>query len=80
MADRTRVVAELLAQRMAVHAFCEDHPETRPERGCPFCEDRAAYAAWLASGGRDYRSRAGGPSISLTELRRLHEEEARDRG
>lgn len=60
--------AEMLAERMSNHAECDDHPEAHPGPGCPFCLDRAAYAAWLAAGGRDYRRRDGGPSISLPEL------------
>lgn len=60
--------AYLLASRMAHHAECDTHPASQPDQGCPYCMDRAAYAAWLAAGGQDYRPDYGGPGVTLGEL------------
>lgn len=68
-----RAVAERLASRMANHAYCEEHLEDRPESGCPSCQDRSVYAAWLAAGGQDYRWEPSGQAVSLMELRRTNE-------
>jgi hypothetical protein len=61
-----RQIAELLAGRLASHAFCDVHDKFDP--GCPFCRDREAYMAYLKAGGRDLRPQLDGPSISLSEL------------
>lgn len=45
----------LLAERMAIHADCETHRPSRPDPLCGYCEDVAVYAAYLATGGKDYR-------------------------
>lgn len=47
-----------LAQCMASHASCDVHSASEADEACPFCEDRAAYAAYLKAGGRDYRNLA----------------------
>uniref|UniRef100_UPI003F490DD1 hypothetical protein n=1 Tax=Streptosporangium sp. CA-235898 TaxID=3240073 RepID=UPI003F490DD1 len=60
--------AEKLAERMANHAHCDDHPPSQANPQCPFCLDRAAYSTWLASGGRDYQPKHGGLSVSLDDL------------
>ncbi|MEU4576065.1 hypothetical protein [Nonomuraea sp. NPDC023979] len=66
--------AALLAQQMAAHAYCDSHPTEQAQADCPFCADRAAYEAWLAAGGHDYRPAPhAGQSVSLDELRREHE-------
>ena len=63
-----RAAAEVLAERMANHAHCDEHPTSRANPQCPYCQDRAAYSTWLASGGHDYRPRLVGSSVSLDEL------------
>lgn len=63
-----RAMADRLAMRLANHAHCGKHPESAPRDDCPFCEDRAVYLAYLAAGGTDWRFRAAGRSVSLTEL------------
>jgi hypothetical protein len=60
--------AEKLAERMAHHADCEEHPKSQASPQCPYCLDRAAYSTWLASGGRDYQRRPSGPSVSLANV------------
>jgi hypothetical protein len=57
MATRTswRQVAEMLASRLSVHAFCEQHRLSDARPDCPWCRDRAAYRAYLAAGGREMR-------------------------
>lgn len=66
------LMAERLATRLAEHAGCCDHTEAAPGRGCPFCEDRSAYLAFVAAGGRDYRdgSASQGEPVSIFEVRR----------
>lgn len=65
-----RKIAELLADRLATHAFCGQHHASTPDPDCPFCGDRAAYQAYLAAGGNDYRPKppAGGKAVLLQEL------------
>jgi hypothetical protein len=67
-----RQLAARLAERLAAHAFCDTHAEAAAEPdSCPFCADRAAYAAWLDAGGRDYRDpREGAPVDIFDVLRR----------
>lgn len=74
-ASKWRPVAERLAQQMAAHADCEIHPEDQSQKGCPSCDDRSAYAAWLGAGGRDYRpvDPPGTRTVSVWELRAEHE-------
>ena len=48
-------IAKRLAQQLASHADCEYHSEADSDPACPFCADRAAYGAWLAAGGHDFR-------------------------
>jgi hypothetical protein len=69
-ARRTR---DRLAEQMASHAHCDDHPTSAADVNCPFCADRSAYLAYLSAGGRDYRPSVDGPSITLAELRRRTE-------
>lgn len=68
MPEKLLTAAEELAERMANHAHCDEHPASRADSQCPYCLDRAAYSTWLASGGRDYRPRRSGRSVSLEEL------------
>jgi hypothetical protein len=65
-----RAIAELLAERLAVHAFCPQHSLSDAEPDCPFCADRAAYWKYLAAGGLDFRMTApeGARSVPLSEL------------
>lgn len=72
-ASLRRTAAEALARQMAIHAFCDTHSEANPDADCPFCQDRAAYALWLASGGKDYRVVIDGTLVPLTELIRRYE-------
>jgi hypothetical protein len=58
-----------LAERLANHAFCDEHPEREASPECPFCLDREAYRAYLDSGGNDYRPDTSGPGVSVFELR-----------
>ncbi|WP_433520106.1 hypothetical protein ACQP2T_63940 (plasmid) [Nonomuraea sp. CA-143628] len=48
-------LAGRLAARLANHAYCDFHPEAKSDPECPSCDDRAAYKAWLAAGGNDFR-------------------------
>jgi hypothetical protein len=41
-----KYVAAALAERMQYHNYCDDHREITPD--CPFCDDRAAYALYVA--------------------------------
>ena len=65
-----RRVAEILAERMANHAYCSAHTFSAPGRDCPFCADRAAYQIYLDKGGFDYRmgTPAGAKAVPLQEL------------
>lgn len=63
-------LAAVLADRLASHAFCDQHPASHPEPDCPWCGDRTAYRAYLAAGGRDFRIKAEGRSVPLAELSR----------
>lgn len=59
--------AELLARQLAAHADCEAHVRFNPD--CPSCCDRAAYLAYLAAGGRDFRPQEPElGSVTLDEL------------
>ena len=40
-----RRIAVTLAGRMQHHAYCETHAQHNED--CPFCKDRAAYAAYV---------------------------------
>ena len=66
-----REVADVLAERLAHHAFCNAHSAARPDADCPFCRDRAAYEQYLAAGGTDYQPRPepGARLVPLAELR-----------
>lgn len=70
-----RTIAAHLAERLSNHAFCVDHSEQKPDPDCPWCEDRAAYLAYLEAGGFDHRPEPTPESetISLWELRQQHE-------
>ncbi|MEU6725537.1 hypothetical protein ABZ917_17660 [Nonomuraea wenchangensis] len=48
-------VARQLAVQLAAHAVCEEHSIAMSDPACPSCQDRAAYKAWLAAGGSDFR-------------------------
>lgn len=68
-ASRAELLARLLAGRLAAHADCESHTEnTADPDNCPFCADRAAYAAWLEAGGEDFRDRRQGRTIAIEDL------------
>lgn len=80
-----------LAERLANHAVCDQHPEDRVDPGCPFCRDRSAYLAYVNAGGRDHRHFVTGAtvdaydvltgkarSITLTELIKQDREEYPD--
>lgn len=62
-----RAITRLLAERLAAHAHCDLHPVTSPEPGCGYCQDRAAYLAYLAGGGHDFRL-PGGEEIHLSDI------------
>lgn len=65
-------IADRLAIQLASHAFCDEHPASRPAPDCPFCADRATYAAYLAAGGKDSRigsEFAGVPSVPIHQLK-----------
>jgi hypothetical protein len=67
-------VAERLAGRLANHAFCETHGPGRPDPDCPFCDDRTAYAEYIAAGGYDHRPIfEGGQILSFKEWKALAE-------
>lgn len=51
-------LARVLAERLAHHAVCGDHPQATPMSGCGFCEDRAVYQMWLAKAGKARTRRA----------------------
>lgn len=50
-----RAIADVLAQRMHNHAYCNQHPAAKPEPGCPFCEDRLAYGQFQLAESRERR-------------------------
>lgn len=69
LAGGGRAVTRLLAERLAEHAHCDQHAVSAPEPGCGYCQDRAAYLAYLAAGGPDYRTPDGGGSeVPLSDL------------
>ena len=72
-----RRIAERLADRLSVHAFCESHPASAPDPDCPFCGDRTAYQAYLNAGGQDCRRRppAGKPVPIAEWMMRTREEQ-----
>jgi hypothetical protein len=71
MSDKWKKVAEVLASRLVMHAFCREHKADSPDPDCPFCEDRQAYSAYLKAGGRDFRPPPHtGPVVSVDELHR----------
>ncbi len=63
-----RMIADLLASRLAHHACCDSHAESEPDPSCPFCKDRAAYLEYLGAGGTDFRSAPKGRPSGLAEL------------
>lgn len=71
-----KVMAERLAGRLANHASCETHPASAPAPGCPFCDDRTAYAEYIAAGGHDHRPVASGRVLSFKEWKALAEAHA----
>lgn len=42
-----KTVADILGRRMAAHAFCDDHLQSKPADDCPFCDDRRAYQIYV---------------------------------
>lgn len=67
--SRAAVLAELLASRLAAHAYCDTHTESAADPdNCPYCADRAAYTAWLAQGGEDFRDQGSGRPIALEDI------------
>ncbi|WP_436759394.1 hypothetical protein [Streptosporangium sp. V21-05] len=65
---RWRAIADVLAVQLAVHAFCDTHPESSPDPGCPYCADRAAYNQYLQAGGTDHRSAPQGKPIEVSAI------------
>lgn len=65
-----RKVADVLAERLASHAFCDTHPVRMADPGCPFCADRAAYGRYLTAGGTDTRDLPG-PDTQYVTLQEL---------
>jgi hypothetical protein len=44
-----KALAHELGDRMANHAFCNDHnPPLAESEGCPYCDDIAAYLLYAA--------------------------------
>lgn len=66
MAKNWRQVAEMLAERLVVHAFCDKHSTRNPAPECPFCSDCAAYQAYLA--GRDFTLHVPGEPVPIQDL------------
>lgn len=64
-----RHIAEVLARRLAHHAFCDSHPESQPDADCPFCKDRAAYRLWQRKAGVRDVPLPEGRDVTLAELR-----------
>ncbi len=67
-----KVIAALLAGRLAEHLGCPTHENRWREHWeyCPFCADERAYHAYLKAGGTDFRQPAyKGPVITVQELR-----------
>jgi hypothetical protein len=70
MSTNWKAVAEALAGRLANHADCGTHRRRNPDPSCPFCRDRAAYDAYLAAGGQDFRYKPpdGTRSVPIHEV------------
>lgn len=76
--DVVRAQRDRLAERLAAHAFCEEHAAYVVD--CPFCEDRRAYETYVAAGGRDYRRAVSGRPVRLYELTSADAQEGGGRG
>lgn len=63
-----RAVADRLAGRMLNHAFncLEGHEPADPD--CPFCEDTAAYLAYLDAGGTVRHAPERGRCVPVHEI------------
>jgi hypothetical protein len=60
----------MLADRMASHAFCDQHSVKDADPDCPACVDRQAYRMYLEAGGCDYRPAPtpGARTVGLADL------------
>jgi hypothetical protein len=68
-----RLVADVLAERLRHHAFCEDHPRSRSApTDCGFCADRAAWDLYKSQGGL---IRGVGEESLVRRLRRRADED-----
>lgn len=66
-----RAVAEVLAKRVWNYAQCNQHPESDPNAGCPFCEDRAAYRLWERKSGKTFKKpEIPGETVNVFDLMR----------
>lgn len=73
-----RKVADRLAERLANHAYCDNHPASKSALDCPFCQDRDAYYAYVIAGGTDhlYPSSAGASTWNRPPATRQRRQEA----
>ena len=66
-------IALALGKAMVNHQYCEDHSASRPEPGCPFCDDRATYLRFRAfaekNGCQFPDPLAGAQSVSIYDLK-----------
>lgn len=61
-----REVANLLADRLVYHNYCDAHTAAEADPGnCPFCADRAAYQAWQAKSGQRHVPLPPGPVLDV---------------
>jgi hypothetical protein len=66
-----RRIADMLAERLSHYEDCPDRGRHPDGFDCPFCEDAAVYAAYVAAGGTDYRGTfipPGSKTVTLAEL------------
>lgn len=63
-----RQVADRLASRLVYHAFCEQHPLGDHPDDCPFCQDIAAYEAYLKAGGHVVLPEVHGRPVKISDL------------